>query len=89
MPAILDVGTTRSFASHKLAAKLPATIQSITPLITTLLTGKTLATTLAIQIDILTDDFIDTYYCYILPLVNPLVLGNDFCIYYWITLDLV
>ena len=45
--------------------------------------------TSAIQLDMLIDDFIYMQYCYILPLGNPLILGNNFYILYVITLDLV
>ena len=55
----------------------------------TLPTGKTMAVTSAVQLDVLIDDFIYTEYCYILPLANPLILGNDFCKSCGITLDLV
>ena len=48
VPAMLDTGVTQSFVNHKLAEKLPATIQPITPLTITLPTGKTLVATLAI-----------------------------------------
>ena len=45
--------------------------------------------TLAIQLDLLFNNYIYTLYCYILPLANPLILGNDFYTSYGITLDLV
>ena len=54
----------------------------------TLPTGKMMTATSAIQLDMLIDDFIYTQFCYILPLLNPLILGNDFCTSYGITLDL-
>ena len=88
VPEILDTGATWPFVSLKLAEKQPATIQTTIPLTVTLPMGKTMVATLAIQLDMLIDDFIYTYYCYILPLTNPLILGNDFCISYRITLDL-
>ena len=55
---MLDTGTMRSFVSCKLAAKLPATIQTTTPLTVTLPTGKKMVATLASQLDMLIDDFI-------------------------------
>ena len=88
VPAILDTGATWLFMSHKLAAKLPAIVQTWTPLTIMLPMGKTMVATSAIQLDMLVDDFIYTQYCHILPLANPLILGNDFCISYRITLDL-
>ena len=55
---MLDTGTMRMFVSHKLAAKLPATIQNTMPLTVMLPMGKTMVATSAIQLDILIDDFI-------------------------------
>ena len=86
---MIDTGAMWPFVSCKLAAKLPATVQTTVPLTVTLPMGKTMAATLAIQLDILIDNFIYIEYCYILPLANPLILGNIFCISYGITLDLV
>ena len=60
VPEILDTGPMQSFVSRKLAAKLPATVQSTTLLIVMLPIGKTMVATLAIQLDILIDDFIYT-----------------------------
>ena len=60
VPAMLDIGTTRLFMSCKLAAKLPAIVQTMTPLTITLPTGKTMVATSAIQIDMLIDDFVYT-----------------------------
>ena len=60
VPAMLDMGAMRSIVSHKLAAQLPATVQTMVPLIVTLPTGKTMTTTSAIQLDMLIDDFIYT-----------------------------
>ena len=48
MPAMLDIGAMQSFVSHKLAAKLPATIQTTMPLTITFPTGKTSAITASI-----------------------------------------
>ena len=58
VPAMLDTGATWLFVIYKLAAKLPATIQSTKPLTLTLATGKALVATSAIQLDMLIDDFI-------------------------------
>ena len=58
VPAMLDTGATRSFVSHKLAAQLPATVQTTSPLKIMLPTGKAMTTTSAIQLDMLIDDFI-------------------------------
>ena len=52
LPEILDIDTMQSFVSHKVAAKLPATIQTTTLLTTKLPIGKTMATISAIQLDI-------------------------------------
>ena len=89
VPAILDTGTTQSFVSRKLAEKLPATIQTTMLLTVILPTGKTMVTTLAIQLYMFIDNSIYTKYCYILPLANPKILGNDFCTSYRITIDLM
>ena len=88
VPLMLDTGTMQSFVSCKLLAKLPATVKTMTPLTIILPTRKTLVATLAIQLNMLIDDPIYLSYCYILPLVNPLILGNDFYMCYGITLDL-
>ena len=85
VPAILDTGAMQLFVSYKLAAKLPATIQTTKPLTKMLPMGKTMVATLTIQLDMFIDDLLD---CYILPLENPLILGNDFYTSYRITLDL-
>ena len=53
---MLDTGATWSFVSRKLAAKLPATIQTTTPLTVMLPMGKKMVATLAIQLDMLIDD---------------------------------
>ena len=45
VPAMLDTGTTWSFVIWKLAAKLPATIQTTTPLTVMLPMGKTMVAT--------------------------------------------
>ena len=58
VPAMLDIGATCSFVSHKLAAQLPATVQTTAPLTVMLPTGKMMTTTSAIQLDMLIDDFI-------------------------------
>ena len=58
--AILDIGSTQLFVSYKLAAKLPAIVQTMTPLTIMLLMGKTMVTTSAIQLDMLIDTFIYT-----------------------------
>ena len=58
VPAMLDTGTMLSFVSCKLAAKLPAIIQTMTPLTVTLPTGKIMVATTAIQLDMLIDDLI-------------------------------
>ena len=89
IPAMLDTGAMWSFVSCKLAAKLPAIVKTMMPLTVMLPTGKTMTATSAIQLDMLLDDFIYTYYCYILPLANPLILGNNFYMSSRITLDLV
>ena len=89
VPEMLDMGTMWSFVSYKLAAKLPAIVQTMMPLTVILPMGKTRVATSAIQLDMLIDNFIYMQYCYILPLVNPLILGNDFWMSYRITLDLV
>ena len=60
VPAMLDTGATRSFVSRKLAAQLPATVQTMAPLTVMLPTGKMMTTTSAIQLDMLIDDFIYT-----------------------------
>ena len=57
---MLDTGIMQSFVSHKLAAKLPATVQTTMPLTVTLPMGKTMVATLAIQLDMLIADFICT-----------------------------
>ena len=85
---MLGKGATRLFVSCKLAAKLPATVYTTMPLIVMLHMGKTMAATSAIQLDMLINDFIYILYCYILPLANPLIFGNYFCMSYGITLDL-
>ena len=85
---MLDTGAMWSFVSHKLATKLPATIQTIMPLTVILPARKTLVATLAIQLDMLIYNFIYIEFCYILPISNSLILGNDFCMSYGITLDL-
>ena len=56
--AMLDTGATRSFVSHKLVAKLPATIYTTMPLTVTLPMEKTMVATSVIQLDILADNFI-------------------------------
>ena len=86
---MLNTGTMWSFVSCKSAAKLPAIVQTTMPLTVMLSTLKTIVATSAIQLDILIDNFVYTKYCYILPFGNPLILGNDFCTSYKITLDLV
>ena len=48
VPAMLDTGATWSFVNHKLAVKLPATIQTTTHLIVMFPTRKMLVATLAI-----------------------------------------
>ena len=58
VPAMLDTGAMWSFVSHKLAAKLPATIQTMRPLIIMLLTGKMLVATSSIKLNMLIDNFI-------------------------------
>ena len=60
VPAMLDTGTTWLFISWKLAAKLPATVQTTMPLTVMLPMGKIMVATLAIQLDMLIDDFIYT-----------------------------
>ena len=45
VPEMLDTGTTWSFVSHKLAAILPATVQTTMPLTITVPTGKTMVAT--------------------------------------------
>ena len=57
---MLDKGAMWPFVSHKLAAKLPATVQITTPLTIILLMGKTMVATLAIQLDLLFNNFIYT-----------------------------
>ena len=89
MSDLLDTGIMWLFAICKLVEKLPAIIQMMKPLIATLPKGKTLVATTAIILVMLINDFIYTEYYYILPLENPLILGNDFCISYRIILDLV
>ena len=58
VPAMLDAGAIWLFISHKLARKLPATVQTTMPLTIILPTGKTLVATSAIKLDMLIDDFI-------------------------------
>ena len=58
VPEILDTGATRSFLCHKLAAKLPAVLETMMPLAVTLPIGKTMIATSAIQLDMLIDNFI-------------------------------
>ena len=60
VPAKLDIGAMQLFVSHKLAKKLPATIQTTMPLTVILPMGKTMVATSAIQLDMLIDDFIYT-----------------------------
>ena len=60
LSSMLDTGITRSFVNHKLAEKLPLTIQTTKSLTITLQTGKTLAATMAINLDMLIDDFVYT-----------------------------
>ena len=55
---MLDMSAMQSFVSRKLAAKLPATVQTTKPWTITLPTRKMLVATLAIQLDMLIDDFI-------------------------------
>ena len=55
---MLDTGATWSFVSRKLAAQLPATVQTTSPLTVTLPTGKIMTMTSAIQLDMLINDFI-------------------------------
>ena len=55
---MLNTGAMWLFVSHKLAEKLPATIQTMKPLTIMLPSRKTLVTTIAINLDILIDDFI-------------------------------
>ena len=45
--AMLDTGTMWPLVSHKLAEKLPTTIQTMMPLIVTLLMGETLVANMA------------------------------------------
>ena len=58
VPAMLDTGIAQLFVSCKLAAKLPATVQTTMPLIVILPMGKTMVVTLAVRLDILIDNFI-------------------------------
>ena len=58
VPAMLDTGTTWSFVSYKLAAKLLAIVQTMMPLTVMLPMGKTMVATSAIQLDMLIDNFI-------------------------------
>ena len=58
VPEMLDTGTTWLFVSYKLAAKLPAIVQTTMPLTVMLPMGKTMFATTAIQLDMLIDDFI-------------------------------
>ena len=58
VPAILDTSATWLFVSHKLAAELPATVQTATPLTIMLPMGKTMVATLAIQLHMLIDNLI-------------------------------
>ena len=60
VPAMLDTVAMQPFVSCKLAAKLPATIQTTMPLTVILPMGKTMVATSAIQLDILIDDFFKT-----------------------------
>ena len=55
---MLDTGITWSFVSCKLAAKLPAIVQTMMPLTVTLPMGKKKVATSAIQLDILIDNFV-------------------------------
>ena len=55
---MLDTGATQLFVSHKLAEKLPATLETTTPLTVTLPMSKILVATQAKQLDILMDNFI-------------------------------
>ena len=57
---MLDTSTTWLSVSYKLAAKLPATVQTTMPLNITLPMGKIIVTTLAIQLDMSIDNFIYT-----------------------------
>ena len=45
VPEMLDTGAMRLFVSQKLAAKLPATVQTTMPLTVTLPMGKTMVAT--------------------------------------------
>ena len=60
VPAMLDTGAKWSFVSCKLAAKLPAIVQTTMPLTIVLPMGKTMVTTSAIKLDMLIDDFVYT-----------------------------
>ena len=62
---MLDTGTTQPFVSYKLAAKLPATVQTTMPLTLVWQKGKTMVATLAIQLDTLIDIFFHIILLYI------------------------
>ena len=81
---ILNTGAMQSFIGQKLAEKLPVTKQNRAPLIIRLPVSKILIATQAIQLDMFMDDFIYTWYYYILPIASPLILGSNFCISYCI-----
>ena len=85
---MLDTGATQSFVSQKLAVKLLATVQTTMPLTVILPMGKIMVATSAIQLDMLINNFIYMQHYYILLLKIPLILGNDICMSYRITLDL-
>ena len=58
VPVMLDTGAMRWFVSCKLAAKLPATVQTTMPLTLVLPIRKTMVATSAIQLDIFIYDYI-------------------------------
>ena len=77
------IGAMRLFVSHKLVAKLPATLQTTVPLIVTLPMVKRVVAILGNIIRYANQWFyLHEILLYTTTLATPLVLGTDFCMSY-------
>ena len=84
----MDTDTTYSFVSSQVAFYLTGEVQNKEQLEVTLPSGSKIIMNRVIILDLVIENVIFTQQCFVLPITNPIILGNAFLDTHFAVLDI-